>query len=332
MISTLVNATIPLEYPIGTVFLVNVGIALAAPLMRPPLYFIVWRDSSSGDVSAFNGCQECMRITFLGTGTSNGIPVIGCDCAVCSSNDPRDKRTRTSAVVDANGKTILIDTSPELRLQSVANDLSRIDAVLYTHAHADHVAGFDDLRNFNYINQAPLDVHADTLTARLIRDRFSYAFENPFPFFGGKPDLNLHVFDGPFVAAGVEIVPFQVGHGRWTVNGFRFGPLAYLTDAKVVPEAAIDTMRGADILVINALRDRPHPVHLSIPEALAIIAEVKPRQAYLTHLSHDVSHAELDSRLPENVRVAYDGLVVETQDATESTSVAALDGKRHPDH
>jgi phosphoribosyl 1,2-cyclic phosphate phosphodiesterase len=209
-----------------------------------------------------------MQITFLGTGTSNGVPVIGCTCPVCTSLDPRDKRTRSSAVVDAGGKRLLIDTSPELRLQAVANGISHVDAVLYTHAHADHVAGFDDLRSFNYISQAPLDVHADELTSTLIRDRFAYAFENPFPFFGGKPDLNLHVFNGPFVAAGVEIVPFQVGHGRWTVTGFRFGPLVYLTDAKIVPDAAIDAMRGAEVLVINGLRDKPHPVHLSIPESL----------------------------------------------------------------
>lgn len=252
-----------------------------------------------------------MRITFLGTGTSNGIPVIGCTCPVCSSLDPRDQRTRTSAIVAAGGRTLLIDTSPELRLQAVANRVSRIDAVLYTHAHADHVAGFDDLRSFNYINQARLDVHADELTSVLLRERFAYAFENPFPFFGGKPDLNLHVFDGPFSAAGVEVVPFQVGHGRWTVTGFRFESLVYLTDAKIVPPAAIDVMRGADVLVINALREHPHPVHLSIPEALEVIDEIRPRRAYLTHLSHDVSHAGLCARLPDNVQVAFDGLVVD---------------------
>lgn len=265
------------------------------------------------DGLSFNVGQERMRITFLGTGTSNGIPVIGCACHVCCSTDPRDKRTRSSAIVESGGRTLLIDTTPELRLQAVAHGVSRVDAVLYTHAHADHVAGFDDLRSFNDINQEPLDVHADALTSALIRDRFSYAFENPFPFFGGKPDLNLRVFDGPFTAAGVDVVPFQVGHGRWTVTGFRFGPLVYLTDAKIVPQAAIDAMRGADVLVINGLRDRPHPVHLSIPESLEIIAELRPRRAFLTHLSHDVGHAELSARLPDNVQVAYDGLIVDVE-------------------
>jgi phosphoribosyl 1,2-cyclic phosphate phosphodiesterase len=254
-----------------------------------------------------------MRLTFLGTGTSNGIPVIGCDCPVCASADPRDRRSRTSAIVETDDRTLLIDTSPELRLQAVANGVRQVDAVLYTHAHADHVAGFDELRNFNFISQAPLDVYADAFTARQLRERFAYAFESPFPFFGGKPDLKLHIFDGPFDAIGVPVVPFQVGHGRWIVNGFRFNSLVYLTDAKVVPPDAIEAMRGAETLVINALRDRPHPVHLSVSEALDIVDEIGPRRAFLTHLSHDVSHADLSARLPDNVEVAYDGLVVSVE-------------------
>lgn len=252
-----------------------------------------------------------MKLTFLGTGTSNGLPVIGCDCPVCRSDDPRDKRTRTSAVVRCGDKTILIDTSPELRLQALANGLKRIDAVLYTHAHADHVDGFDDLRRFNQINQAKLDVYCDSETASLIQNRYQYAFEYPFPFYGGKPDLNMHVFNGPFEAAGVGVVPFQVGHGRWTVNGFRFGELVYLTDAKEIPEASIDAMRDARVLVINALRDEPHPVHLSLGQALEVIAEVKPDRAYLVHVSHEMPHAATSRRLPDNVSIAYDGLTVE---------------------
>lgn len=252
-----------------------------------------------------------MRITFLGTGTSNGVPVIGCQCEVCRSSDPRDRRLRSSAIVDVDDQRILIDTTPELRLQALEHGVSHIDAVLFTHAHADHTAGFDDLRSFNYLAQAQLDMYADELTTRIIRDRFAYAFERPFPFFGGKPDLRMHVFDGPFAIGRTHVIPFQVGHGRWTVNGFRFGPLVYLTDAKDVPPAAVEAMRGADVLIINALRERPHPVHLSVDEALAIIADTHPRRALLTHLSHEVSHAELSARLPENVELAFDGLVVE---------------------
>ncbi len=220
---------------------------------------------------------------------------------------------RTSACVEVEGRRILIDTSPELRLQAVAAGLDRVDAVLFTHPHADHVGGFDDLRRFNQINQARLPVYTDALTAGNIRERFAYAFENPFPFFGGKPDLDLHVFSGPFDVLGVPVVPFQVGHGRWTVNGFRFGELVYLTDAKVIPEAAMDAMRGAQLLVINALRHTPHPVHLSLHEALAVIDEIGPEQAYIVHVSHEMgTHAEVSAELPEGVSIAYDGLVVET--------------------
>lgn len=253
-----------------------------------------------------------MKLTFLGTGTSNGIPVIGCHCSVCSSDDPRDRRTRTSAFLEVDGKTILIDTSPELRLQAVAAGLERIDAVLFTHPHADHVGGFDDLRRFNQINQAQLPVYTDALTAGNIRERFAYAFERPFPFFGGKPDLDLRVFDGPFEVLGIPVVPFQVGHGSWTVNGFRFGDLVYLTDAKDIPPAALDAMRGARTLVINALRRQPHPVHLSLDEALEVIAEIGPQRAYLVHISHEMGpHAAVNATLPDGVELAYDGLVVE---------------------
>jgi phosphoribosyl 1,2-cyclic phosphate phosphodiesterase len=252
-----------------------------------------------------------MKLTFLGTGTSNGLPVIGCDCPVCRSEDPRDKRTRTSAVVHNGSTALLIDTSPELRLQAIANGLKRIDAVLYTHAHADHVDGFDDLRRFNQISQAQLDMHCDAVTANLILDRYRYAFEYPFPFYGGKPDMNIRVFDGPFTAAGIDVVPFQVGHGRWTVNGFRFGRLVYLTDAKEIPQESIEVMRDADVLVINALRDEPHPVHLSLGQALEVIDEVRPGRAYLVHISHELPHAATSRRLPENVYMAYDGLTVE---------------------
>lgn len=257
------------------------------------------------------GLPVVMEITFLGTGTSNGVPVIGCDCAVCTSLDPRDKRTRTSAVVRCDGQTILIDTTPELRVQALAQGLSRIDAVLYTHAHADHVAGFDDLRSFNYINQRRLDVFADDFTATIIEERFAYAFSNPFPFFGGKPDLRMHRFDGPFMVGDTRVVPFPVGHGRWTVQGFRFGGLVYLTDAKDIPPSSIGAMRNADVLVINALRDTPHPVHLSVSEALDVIEEVRPRRALLVHMSHEISYADLSVRLPANVELAYDGLSVQ---------------------
>jgi phosphoribosyl 1,2-cyclic phosphate phosphodiesterase len=253
------------------------------------------------------------ELTFLGTGTSNGIPMIGCHCAVCTSTDPHDRRSRTSAVVRDGERTILIDTATELRLQAIANGIERVDAVLFTHLHADHTAGIDDLRRFNELAQAHLPVYADAETAASLRERYSYAFVDQFPFYGGKPDLLLNVFDGPFDLFGREVIPISVQHGRITVQGFRMGDLAYITDAKEIPPYSMALLRGLDILVLNALRNRPHPVHLSLSEAVAIIEELQPRAAYLVHLSHELSHADASSRLPTNISVAYDGLTVQAQ-------------------
>lgn len=253
-----------------------------------------------------------VELTFLGTGTSNGIPIIGCRCPVCTSDDPRDRRSRTSAVVRFGGRTILIDTATELRLQAIAVGLSEIDAVLFTHAHADHVGGLDDLRRFNQTRQAHLPTYADPETAAILLERFTYAFEQQFPFYGGKPDLILHEFGGPFEMFGYPVIPIPVRHGRWTVQGFRFGPLVYVTDAKEIAPSSLEVMRGADILVLNALRERPHPTHLSIGEALEVIAAVQPRRAYLVHMNHEVSHAAASALLPPHVELAYDGLTVRT--------------------
>jgi phosphoribosyl 1,2-cyclic phosphate phosphodiesterase len=254
------------------------------------------------------------ELTFLGTGTSSGIPVIGCDCAVCTSSDSRDRRARTSAVVRYHGKTFLIDTTPELRLQAVATGLRSIDAVLMTHAHADHTNGFDDLRRFNELAGRHLPVFASPETAAQLRERFAYAFVDVFPFYGGKPDLILHEIDGPFEACGELIVPIPVKHGHTDVTGFRFGDLAYVTDAKVIPPSSLELLRDLDVLVLNALRERPHPTHLSIDEAIAVIEEVRPRVAYLIHLSHDIGHERATSLLPPGIEVAYDGLTVRTHD------------------
>ncbi len=255
-----------------------------------------------------------LEITVLGTGTSNGIPIIGCDCPVCTSDDPRDRRGRTSAVVRFDDRAVLIDTATELRLQAIAVGLRRIDAVLFTHAHADHVGGFDDLRRFNELSQAHLPVYADPDTAAQLRERFAYAFEDQFPFYGGKPDLELRVFDGPFPLFGRTVVPIPVRHGRWVVQGFRIGPLVYVTDAKTIPADSLELMRGAEVLVINALRERPHPTHLSLGEALAVIDDVAPRRAYLVHLSHELAHAVASAQLPPHVAVAYDGLTVRVEE------------------
>jgi phosphoribosyl 1,2-cyclic phosphate phosphodiesterase len=255
-----------------------------------------------------------LTLTFLGTGTSNGVPMIGCDCEVCTSSDPKDFRNRTSAYLVWGNQHLLIDTATELRLQALNLGIRQVDAVLFTHAHADHTGGFDELRRFNELAQAHLPVYAGPDTADVLRERFAYAFEDVFPFYGGKPDLILHEVRGPFEIAGKTIVPIPVTHGRTNVLGYRFGPLAYVTDAKIVPESSIELLEGVDTLVINALRERPHPTHLSIADALEIIQRVAPCRAYLVHLSHEISHAAASALLPPNVEVAYDGLTITVND------------------
>jgi phosphoribosyl 1,2-cyclic phosphate phosphodiesterase len=249
-------------------------------------------------------------LTFLGTGTSNGVPMIGCRCPVCTSDDPRDARTRSSAIVRLGEDVVLIDTATELRVQALRLGLDRVDAILMTHPHADHTGGFDDLRRFNELAGKHLPVYADPGTASVLRERYAYTFVDQYPFYGGKPDLVLREVVGPFELFGREVVPIPVWHGRLPILGYRFGDLAYVTDAKVVPDEALDRLRGVDTLVLNALRARPHPTHLSIPEALAVIEQVGPRRAWLTHVSHETSHAEAEAMLPPHVRVAYDGLTI----------------------
>ena len=256
-----------------------------------------------------------MRLTFLGTGTSFGVPQIGCTCAVCRATDPRDKRTRSGAILENGGSTILIDTPPELRLQLISGGFSRIDAVVYTHEHADHINGIDDLRVFSVRRASPLPLYGPAETLERVRASFNYIFDDAMrPYEGtSKPRLSLHPTEPghPVMVAGVEVLPLSFQHGHLRVFGYRFGSMAYVTDVKEIPESTRDRLRGLDVLVLNALWWRPHPTHLSIAEAIETARALGARRTYLTHLTHETGHSELAAQLPAGVFPAYDGLRVE---------------------
>ena len=256
-----------------------------------------------------------MKLTFLGTGTSFGVPVVGCACAVCRSGDPRDKRTRVGAVVEVGHTRLLIDTPPELRLQLIATGIVDVDAVLFTHDHADHTHGLDDIRAISVRRDGALPIYgpAETLTSLLAR--FPYVFDTGVHAQPGthKPEgTALALEPGVTVRIGdADVTPFEVPHGRWRVFGYRIGALAYVTDAKTIPEAALALMRGAEVLVVNALFRTPHPTHLSLGEAVDVARRVGAGRTWLTHLTHDNLHATLATELPPDVQPAFDGLVVE---------------------
>lgn len=252
-----------------------------------------------------------LKITFLGTGTSQGIPVIGCDCEVCTSKDPRDTRLRTSAMVSANGKNVVIDVGPDFRQQMLNNKITDIDCVLLTHEHNDHVVGLDDVRPFNFRYRKDMPIYCTSQVMSSLKQRFAYAFlKNPYP---GAPRFELIEINGttPFEVIGEEIIPIEVMHGRMPVLGFRFNELTYITDAKTFDQSAIEKIKGTKILILNALRRENHHSHLSLEEALAFVEQIQPQQAYLIHLSHKMGlTAEVNKSLPPNVTIAYDGLIV----------------------
>jgi len=256
-----------------------------------------------------------MKLTFLGTGTSFGIPQVGCSCAVCLSNDPRDRRTRSGAVVQSENSTILIDTPPELRLQLIATGITHVDAVLYTHEHADHTNGIDDLRIFSARARRALPVFGPPETLDRLQSTFRYIFDSEMRAYEGtsKPHLELHPLEPEktILVCGTPVLPLAFQHGHLRVFGYRFGDLAYLTDVKAVGPSELERLRGVQVLVLNALWWRPHPTHMSIAEAVITAQTIGAERTYLTHLTHETGHAELAASLPAGIFPAYDGLVVD---------------------
>jgi phosphoribosyl 1,2-cyclic phosphate phosphodiesterase len=252
-----------------------------------------------------------VRVVFLGTGTSHGVPMIGCECAVCRSADPRDQRLRPSIYVEcADGTRILVDTTPDLRMQALRHGLHRLDAILFTHAHADHIMGLDDVRRFNALSGGPIPGYGDRATIADLHRVFGYAFDPGLPRGGGVPDLRLAVLAGPCCIGRQDVVPVPVQHGTRTIYGFRFGRFAYLTDCSGLPDASRPLLAGLDTLVLDALRRRPHPTHLSLDQAVALAREIGARTTYFTHIAHDLGHTATCATLPAGMALAHDGLAL----------------------
>jgi phosphoribosyl 1,2-cyclic phosphate phosphodiesterase len=249
-------------------------------------------------------------VTVLGSGTSAGVPMIGCTCAVCRSTDPRDRRLRPSIYLTVPGRaSILVDTTPDLRQQALTYGITRVDAVLFTHTHADHILGLDDIRRFNFIQEGSIPCYATAEAWANIRRTFYYIFDGVAREGGGIPKIAAHDITGAFAIGGIDIIPVPLWHGTAPILGFRFGAFAYLTDCSAIPDESWALVAGVDTLIIDALRHKKHATHFTVAEALEAIARIGPRHAYLTHMGHDLGHAETNAHMPPGVELAYDGLV-----------------------
>lgn len=251
-----------------------------------------------------------MKITFLGTGTSQGVPIIGCQCEVCKSINPKDKRLRSSVLIENEGQTFVIDTGPDFREQMLREDIRRLDAAIFTHEHRDHVGGLDDIRAFNFVMGQAIDVYADTHVENAMRKMYPYIFsEEKYP---GIPEINLHHIDGtPFAIGKTKFIPIRVMHFKLPIYGYRIGNFSYITDAKTIPLEERKKIQGSEVLVLNALRREAHIAHLTLDEAIDLAKELDIKKVYFTHISHQLGkHSEVEEELPEGIHLAYDRLVL----------------------
>ncbi len=249
-------------------------------------------------------------LTVMGSGTSMGVPTIGCTCSVCTSSDPRDRRTRPSVLIEYDGHVILIDTTPDFREQALREGVRRLDAVLYTHAHADHILGLDDLRPLSFHREGRIPLYASDEVARVVRGMFRYIFDDEYKY-GTMAQVEMHIVNGPVELFGARFLPIKLLHGEAEIFGYRFGSAAYLTDFSTIPEQSIPQLQDLDVLFLDALRHKPHPTHSTVENSVRIAQRLRPRRAFFTHICHDLPHEQTNASLPPHVRLAHDGLKLE---------------------